>query len=277
MLAQNEPGYYRSRSSEGMFSPTSHENYPTPRQAPTPTAPTPDSYAQTVYKLRQEAEQKSEQEYQQAKSAIDAAFQAGLMTDSQYQDALNESFETTRAQYGVAAQSFTEGAYGQVNVGAVKGQLATLRGEEAEAIGKGERDVRFQRAEQRATAAEKKAAGYQDLYRTREVNMPDIPTDFTQAQHQTALTGQAPKPHSYEDTAYMNTPGAAKFRNVGMDPNKMHGYSYSYDKGWYRGPKRVVSRTKPKLYNRGRPSTMSTLDMARDRAKVESMFKSAFG
>lgn len=149
-------------------------------------------FTEAIRKQKEEAEKKAEAEYQQAKAAIDAAYQAGLMTDTEYQDALNESFKTTRAQYGVAAQGLTESAYGQVNVGAVKGQLATLRGQEAEAIGRGERDVRFQRAEQRATAAEKKAAGYMDLYKTREIPGQTLPAGLSRGETTAILSGPTP-------------------------------------------------------------------------------------
>ena len=143
-----------------------------------------------IHRQRQEAEKKAEKQYQETKATIDAAYEAGLMSNEEYQNLLTESRETIESQTADLMRRTTEGAYGQVNIVAWRGGLRGIETSRIGLLAKSRRDISFERTGRRTEAAKEKARGYADLMRTRQIPRFDIPEGFGRGEALTAITGQ---------------------------------------------------------------------------------------
>ena len=148
--------------------------------------------AEEIHRQRQEAEAKMEQMYQEAKSSIDAAYEAGLMSETEYNATLTDSREFIEAQTSDLMRRTTEGAYGRVNVGAVRGAARDIEKSRIGHIAAGRRGVIRERGQRQAQAASQRAGGYLDLMSRREIPRYDIPEGFGRGETYTAVTGKPP-------------------------------------------------------------------------------------
>lgn len=143
-----------------------------------------------IYEQRVGAEQKSEADYERTKQAIEDAYQAGQMSDEEYNRLQTESFESTRAQFGHLRRQTTEGAYGRVNTGALRGEIRDIGVSEIGTLARGRRGIQQERVSRQFGATQFRAGALADLMSRRQIPRLDIPSGFTPQETVTAITGK---------------------------------------------------------------------------------------
>ena len=134
-----------------------------------------EDWYDSIMKARDDAMEKQEELYQQSKEAIDAAYQMGLMSETEYNNALTSAREGLESQYSNLKTQTTETLYGNVNKGALEGRLQDIDLSRISSLAGADRELYAQMQEQNAQAAKDKAAGYSNLFGQYQIPYPDIP------------------------------------------------------------------------------------------------------
>lgn len=126
------------------------------------SAPAPDLSLGSAVK-------KSEGDYNTTKTAINDAFQAGVMKPDEYNRLTTKAFQDTRAQYANVRRNVVERGYNRVNTGAMGGELRNVNMGEIGALGANRFRINQARDTQNANASRWKAGALADLMTRRQI------------------------------------------------------------------------------------------------------------
>ncbi|MCK4422944.1 MAG: hypothetical protein KAV18_02610 [Candidatus Omnitrophica bacterium] len=190
MTPRQMSDYYGS----SIFNPLGEiKNYHSPPPAPKPVS-SYNRLAKLIYEKNLAAEKEMKARDTEQAALNKQAYEAGMMSDEEYQGLESKGFETTRAQFGHVGREFGETAYGRLNTGALRAGAREIKMKEAEAIGGGVRELGLERLRRKSEASRIYAGAEQTRQSQYQIPRYDIPQTMDPVTRATAIGGPAPAP-----------------------------------------------------------------------------------
>ena len=195
MTPQQISSYYGTRGGTTMETLRPFRQYGTPPPSPKP-APV-SSYnrlAKLIYEKNLAAEKEMKARDTEQAALNKQAYEAGMMSDEEYQGLESKGFETTRAQFGHVGREFGETAYGRLNTGALRAGAREIKMKEAEAIGGGVRELGLERLRRKSEASRIYSQAEQTRQSQYQIPRYDIPQTMDPVSRATAIGGSVAQP-----------------------------------------------------------------------------------